>query len=154
MSKEEFLRILRIKISGAMPPEEVESQIDYYTAYIDGEIMKGKTEEEVIQNLGDPSLIAKTLTSAIKRASEESDYQENYNNENVYNDNEQAGQNKSKVVQMGGAGCIVALVIAVLVIILLIVLIIKFSFAIIGMLWPVILVLVIAGLIFGLIRRR
>ncbi len=156
MSKEEFLRILRMKISGSMSPLEVESQVDYYRAYIEGEVMKGKSEEEVTQNLGDPSLIAKTLTSAMKRAQEEYSYQENNSEANEYNNNNynQTNSKKSKVVQMGGAGCIAMLVIAVLIIILLVVLIIKFSFTIIGILWPVILVLVIAGLIFGLIRRR
>ncbi len=153
MSKEEFLRVLRLKISGAMAPSEVESQIDYYSAYIDGEIMKGKSQEQVIEELGDPTLIAKTLTSAIRRAEDEAEYQES--NNNAYS-NEQGDETsgKSKVVSMGGAGCIIAFIVVMAIIILLIVLMVKFSFAIIRILWPVIIVLLVGGLIFGILRRR
>lgn len=159
MSKEEFLRILRIKISGSMAPQEVESQIDYYSAYIDGEIMKGKTEAEVIEELGDPTLIAKTLTAAMKRSSEEIVGEENYNNSNAYGNDysdemDEGPQSKARVFKASGAGCIIAFIVVLLIIFLLIFLIIKFSFTIIGFLWPVILVLVIGGIIFGLIRRR
>ena len=36
-------------------------QLEYYSSYIDDEVRKGKTEEEVLEALGDPRLIAKTI---------------------------------------------------------------------------------------------
>ena len=74
MSKNEFLSVLRGRITGQIPTREVESQIDYYAAYIDGRIGAGLTEEEAVEELGDPRLIAKTVIAAVDRAAEEAGY--------------------------------------------------------------------------------
>ncbi len=154
MSKEEFLRILRLKLSGAMAPSEVESQVDYYSAYIAGELSKGKSESQIIEELGDPVLIAKTLTSAMKRAEEETEYRENINSDNEYQREQNEPKRKSKVIQIGSAGCIIGFIVALFIIILLIVLMVRFSVAIVRFLWPVIIVLVVGGIIYGLLRRK
>ena len=49
------------KLSEEFSTAEVLSQIQYYQGYIDGEMRKGKTEEEILDELGDPMLIAKTI---------------------------------------------------------------------------------------------
>ncbi|MBR5931628.1 MAG: DUF1700 domain-containing protein [Lachnospiraceae bacterium] len=74
MSKEEFLTILRGQLTGQIPSGEVVSQVDYYEAYIDGQLAKGVREEQVIEELGDPRLIAKTLIDSTNRAAEEAGY--------------------------------------------------------------------------------
>lgn len=74
MSKQEFLAILRGRITGNIPTGEVEAQIDYYSAYIDGRIGAGLTEEEAVSELGDPLLIAKTVIESTDRAAEAAGY--------------------------------------------------------------------------------
>lgn len=64
MSKAEFLDILREQLDGEIPSGEIYSNIRYYEQYIEREIQSGKTEEEVMDMLGDPRLIAKTLIDA------------------------------------------------------------------------------------------
>lgn len=64
MSKAEFLDILREQLDGEIPSGEIYSNIRYYEQYIEREIQSGKTEEEVMDLLGDPRLIAKTLIDA------------------------------------------------------------------------------------------
>ena len=44
-----------------MSESEVQSNLAYYSSYIDDEVRKGKTEEEVLEELGSPFAIAKTL---------------------------------------------------------------------------------------------
>ena len=66
MTKEEFLAELRACLSGKMSPQEIESNIDYYRAYIEGEVMKGRSEADVMEELGSARLIAKTLTANLK----------------------------------------------------------------------------------------
>lgn len=61
MRKEEFLQILRRSLTGDVPPGVVEENIRYYDGYIAEEVRKGRGEEEVIQEIGDPRLIAKTI---------------------------------------------------------------------------------------------
>lgn len=153
MAKEEFLRILRIKLSNVMSPAEVESQVDYYSAYINGELGKGRKEEDILDELGDPALIARTLTGAVKRANENA-YEDSTYYEDESNGYEDEPQGKSKVVHTSGAGCIVAIVVFLIIVIGLIVLTFALGITIIRYLWPVILVLVIGGIIFGIFRRR
>lgn len=61
MRKEEFLQTLRRALTGDVPPGVVEENIRYYDSYIGEEVRKGRTEEEVIREIGDPRLIARTI---------------------------------------------------------------------------------------------
>ena len=61
MSKTEFLDILYNQLSGRMPEGNVAAHVQYYRNYIEDEHQKGRTETEVLSELGDPRLIARTL---------------------------------------------------------------------------------------------
>ena len=61
MSKTEFLDILYNQLSGQMPEGRVAAHVQYYRNYIEDEQQKGRTETEVLSELGDPRLIARTL---------------------------------------------------------------------------------------------
>lgn len=68
MNKEEFLRRLRQALAGDVPPGVIEENIRYYDSYISGEVRKGQTEAEVIDIIGDPRLIAKTIVETTEGA--------------------------------------------------------------------------------------
>lgn len=61
MTKQDFLEKLRLALSGRVNSEVVADNISYYEDYINTEIRKGKSEEEVLEALGDPRLIARTI---------------------------------------------------------------------------------------------
>ena len=61
MSKEEFLDTLRKVLARELSESEVADNINYYWNYIEQQIASGKTEEQVLQELGDPRLIARTI---------------------------------------------------------------------------------------------
>ena len=61
MSKQEFLDGLRRSLTGGLESQEVNEHIRYYSDYIDTQIRMGKSEEMVMNSLGEPRLIAKTL---------------------------------------------------------------------------------------------
>lgn len=61
MNKQEFLDRLRLALSGRIPAAQIEGTIGYYLDYINTEVRKGRSEEEVLQTLGDPRLIARTI---------------------------------------------------------------------------------------------
>lgn len=63
MNKQEFLEKLRMALSGKVSPSVVAENVNYYEDYINVEIRKGRTEEEVLNELGDPRLIARTIVS-------------------------------------------------------------------------------------------
>ena len=62
MTRDEFLKELRIALQGRIPQSQVNEHLKYYENYIMEESRKGRTEEEVIADIGSPRLVAKTLT--------------------------------------------------------------------------------------------
>lgn len=63
MNKYEFVQSLRRALTGKIDGRELEDTIRYYEDYIDTEIKKGKSESQVLSELGDPRLIAKNIIS-------------------------------------------------------------------------------------------
>ena len=59
--KRRILEKLRARLSQTMSQQEVTAQIRYYENYIQEQMQNGRSEEEVLTELGDPLLIAKTL---------------------------------------------------------------------------------------------
>ena len=60
MSKKEFLATLQEALAGQIPESEIENQLDYYKSYIND----GDSEKQVLEELGDPRLIARTIITS------------------------------------------------------------------------------------------
>lgn len=78
MTKQEFLEGLRRYLSGSLEYRQVNEHLRYYTEYIDSQIRQGKSEEQVMQELGDPRLIAKTLSGMEGADTIREEYREEY----------------------------------------------------------------------------
>ena len=61
MNKQEFIDSLRRNLSTIGDYNFVNDTISYYENYIETQIRMGKTEEQVMRELGDPRLIAKSI---------------------------------------------------------------------------------------------
>ena len=61
MDRETYLRELRIALQGQISQEKVNEHLRYYENYIIEESRKGRTESQVMEDLGNPRLIAKTI---------------------------------------------------------------------------------------------
>lgn len=61
MNRIEFLAQLRKALETELDGRSVKEHIDYYDDYIRGEVEKGQSEEEVLEHLGDPWALAKTI---------------------------------------------------------------------------------------------
>lgn len=64
MDKNEFLEKLAKALAGQVPASAVEENINYYSSYISGEVQKGTPLQQVLEDLGDPRLIAKSIIDA------------------------------------------------------------------------------------------
>lgn len=64
MTRQEFLEELRAALANEVSAEAVMDAYQYYSSYIDNEVKNGKTEGEVIEELGKPSLIARSIIAA------------------------------------------------------------------------------------------
>ena len=86
MDRREFLDILREQLAGNMQEGKAAAHVRYYEDYIQSQVRGGRPEQEVLQELGDPRLIAKTLIDTDDAGSQEdygeySSYGGNCNNE-------------------------------------------------------------------------
>lgn len=70
MSKNEFIQGLEAALSGNVPPETVRENLIYYRDYIRTEQEKGRTEQDIMDELGDPRLIARTIMDTTPGAEE------------------------------------------------------------------------------------
>lgn len=61
MNRTEFLETLRAQLSGQMQEGKAAAHVRYYRDYMEDEMRKGRSEAEVLEELGDPRLIARTL---------------------------------------------------------------------------------------------
>lgn len=70
MDRREFMEKLQRALAGGLNSSMVADNMRFYQEYIDSEIRKGRTEAEVLESLGDPRLLAKSIIEANKRAGE------------------------------------------------------------------------------------
>ena len=70
MNREEFLRGLENALSGNVPPSVVRDNLRYYDDYIRSERQKGRSESDIMDELGDPRLIARTILDTTPGAAE------------------------------------------------------------------------------------
>ncbi|SFQ35669.1 Uncharacterized membrane protein [Lachnospiraceae bacterium XBB1006] len=64
MTRQEFISELRIALQGQVDQATIQDNLNYYETYIMQESRKGRTEQEVLEELGNPRLIAKTIISS------------------------------------------------------------------------------------------
>ncbi len=76
MSKQEFIEGLRRNLSSINDYTFVNDTISYYENYIESQIRMGKAETEVMEELGDPRLIAKSIRAT--HVSEEDENEQNF----------------------------------------------------------------------------
>lgn len=78
MSKQEFVDRLRSSLNGKISPALVEENARYYEEYINTQIRLGEQEEKVLEALGDPRLIARSIVAAEggRTSAAAGDYQE------------------------------------------------------------------------------
>lgn len=64
MNRDEFIEKLKMALNGSVDPQIVNDSVDYYNDYISIQMRTGKTEEQVLAELGDPRLLAKSIATA------------------------------------------------------------------------------------------
>lgn len=149
MDRAEFLEILREQLTGQMHEEKIAAHMRYYEDYIQSQVRSGKTEEEVLRELGDPRLIAKTLLDTDDSADGEI-YEERAYYGTSYNsgdEQEQAGRTRPHFIDLSTwYGKLLVILMAGLVIFLLV--------TILTALLPFLLIFVLVLFILSRLRRR
>lgn len=61
MTRQEFLEQLKTSLQGEVSAQVLQENLRYYDDYIASEARNGRAESEVIDEIGDPRLIARTI---------------------------------------------------------------------------------------------
>ncbi len=75
MTKSEFLAQLKTALQGNVSSRTVQENMEFYDQYIIEETAKGKSEQEVLSALGDPWILARTITDANDGTDQETVYE-------------------------------------------------------------------------------
>ena len=92
MNKNEFLKKLKTALEVDLSQSQINEQLSYYDNYISNEIKNGRSEQDVLDELGDPYLIAKTIKQVAPDARVQ-DNDEAYGSYNNSNDNHNYNNN-------------------------------------------------------------
>lgn len=145
MKKKEFLDALRDQLSGQLPEQKVNSHIKYYQEYFETQIKNGSTEEEVLEKLGSPLLIAKTLLDTAEEDVYYMEQEETYSYDTTPEEKSSYHHRSYKLDLTTWYGKAIVIILAVLVIIGL--------FIVIGTLLPIAAVIALVLFIYSKIRK-
>lgn len=96
MNKQEFLNSLRAALGNELGAAAAEENVKYYEEYISAQVRMGKSEDEVLRQLGNPKLIARSIIDARNSGA----------GENTAGGYENAGRYESAGASSGGAGTV------------------------------------------------
>lgn len=141
MNKKEFLDELRKSLTNKVSIEKVNETVSYYEDYITSKERDGQTQEEVIEQLGAPQLIATSVIDAsnhrhVSWASDQAQYEEQ----------KKARQSKEKqsVFSFLIKHPIISVIILIVGIILLLIIGIWLAISFLSVFWPIILFAIVA----------
>lgn len=138
-------------MAGQVPQAVVEENLRYYDQYLTDEAAKGKTMHEVLEELGDPRLIAKSIIDANGGGSDMAGiYEDDSRSYGTYQDNEDIGQNSFHRVQFSGFWAMVLLVAVLCLVFVVIGTIIGGIFLILR---PILVPLLLIWLVYWIFRR-
>lgn len=151
MRQEEFLKSFQEALTGKVSDRIIQENVNYYRSYVEREISNGKTEKEVLQMLGDPRLLAKTIEESNKFANGDESYTTDQSgwsfqgNRAGQNAQEQNNDIKKIVRIQGWLGLVITVIILIAVV--------SLVFSVISFLAPVILVAAVGLLIYRVITN-
>lgn len=152
MSKEEFLNTLGRRLSQTLSSGRVAEHLRYYDRYIEDQKAAGKTEEQVLEELGDPLLIARTIMDT---SPEEGStvYEQSEKDQNLYEDSEGATKDSRGVhaIHMDGrVGCLIVSVVFLLAAALILWLV----GSVLSLILPVLIPVLLVGYLLSLFHNR
>lgn len=134
MTKTEFIEGLREALNGEVSSQTIQESVIYYSRYIDEAVAGGKTEEQVLEELGSVRLIAKSIIDANRAAGKREEAQQ---------ESEQSVNRRSGFSFHSWYGRLLLILLAVLLVVLVVALII----GVIMVAWYLLPVIVVLGIV-------
>ena len=143
MTKSDFLDKLRLALSGKVSASLVQENLTYYNEYIDAQIRMGQSEQEGMDMLGDPRLIARTI---VETNGTETVEEKSYSNKTSYDETSYGVvENDTSVRTLPGW-------LWKIIMVLIIICLISFVFSVVSFLLPIVLPVLIVLFVVKLFR--
>ena len=159
MKKMEFLEQLQEELSGQVSTTELREQLAFYSQYIDDETAKGISEEDVLNDLGDPWAIAHNILDDKERREGKEAAREEQAARDAAEDWRQAERDARKdreyaeSQRTGGTGSYIVVLLAAILIILLIVSVVLGVLGFLARSFPLLFFVVIIGWLIHRLRN-
>lgn len=117
MNKNEFLHTLGEKLKEELTTSQIEEHLHYYNDYIKQEESTGKSEQDVIASLGDPTLLARTILETPSTSAQTGVYQD-ASEEDIYQEDnaDQQTATRFSINTTSRWGCLAVAIVAIMVI--------------------------------------
>lgn len=150
MTKKQFLEELKDSLEGMVSPIVVQHNVNYYEKYINEQIRNGKTEEDVLNELGSPRLIAKTIIDATENDDgfvQSDTYEED--EDQVQKEKNQRGWSIFLADSSIKLGCLLSAIVFLLILYV----ILRVFRLVIGFVWPVIIIGIVVIMFINMMER-
>lgn len=159
MTKREFLDKLKAALGNDLSGAVIQENVDYYNEYISEAVSSGRSEADVIAELGDPWAIAKTIVDSMGAGNgrESSSYETSrgtYDQESRYGQNGYGQQKDGGKVRVFGIDAWWKKLLLVLGIIGVVVIIVAVIGGVISLLAPLVLPILILVFVFRMLGKR
>ena len=153
MTKQEFLEKMRHALANDLSGSVVQDNINYYDGYISDEVRKGRSEEAVIDELGDPWAIARTIIESVENTgSRQESY--TYDPQQGYRNGQQSEDPRVRVIGVHSWWKRLLVILGILGIIMLVVAVVGGIFSLLApIVVPLLIIIFIVRLIGGRGRR-
>ena len=141
MNKEAFIDTLRRALYGKVSDYELTDHVRYYEDYIRQETNRGRSEQEVLEELGDPRLLARTIVETSSLKNPDTVYTVDEEGQNSYGTSE----DRVKIHTFTGWKATLLMVVVVVAIIL-------FVVAILGLAFYLLPIILVVGAVIWLFR--
>ena len=149
MTKVEFLTKLKESLNNDLTGVIVQENIAYYDQYIADEIRKGRSEQEVLDELGDPWVIAQTIIDTQENAKEQGYGDRKQNYQNSYQETYAA--NETKKNNLSNIGRWILTIVGILGVLFIVVSVIG---GLLSLFMPILIPLILVMVISKVIKRR
>ena len=156
MTRRQFMEELRSSLEGMVSQSVIQENLNYYENYINEQIRNGKNEQDVLNELGNPRLIAKSIIDA---KGEDDGYEESYGQTKYYGDEPDDGTQEdmfggnTHIFTMSSAKFKLGCLLSVIIFIVIMYLLFHILNAVMIVLGPVIIIGLIIALIMNLTGR-
>ena len=144
MSRTIFLNGLKDALQGELDAIEISKQLSFYEQYIEDEVKKGRREADILEELGSPRLIARTI---IETKGSNKSYGSSYYEQREEKENENHSSGTKLMFERSGT---FALILGILIVII----VIGFVFSIVTTLAPIVIPLFIISFVISFLRKK